>query len=83
MAAGALALVHSPRAGALLARLVADRDAVAVAAISDAASDAAGEGWRAKAVAAAPSDEALLELAAKLCQIAAPDCSEAERDDGP
>jgi uroporphyrinogen-III synthase len=72
LARGALALLHSPRAASLLADLVADRAGIALAAISAAAAEAAGEGWRAKAVAAAPRDEALLELAAKLCQTAAP-----------
>lgn len=66
--AGALVLVHSPRAGALLADLVKDRGNVRIAAISRAAADAAGEGWGARHVAAAPRDDALLELAAKLCQ---------------
>lgn len=65
---GALLLIHSPRAGALLARLVRDKAGVAVAAISAAAAEAAGSGWRSVAVAEAPRDEALLELAAKLCQ---------------
>jgi uroporphyrinogen-III synthase len=65
---GALLLVHSPRAGALLALLIADKSDIAVAAISAAAAEAAGEGWRSVSVAAAPRDEALLELAAKLCQ---------------
>ncbi|HEY5720799.1 MAG TPA: uroporphyrinogen-III synthase [Allosphingosinicella sp.] len=66
--AGPLVLVHSPRSGALLARLVPNKAGVAVAAISAAAAQAAGGGWRSVAVASAPSDEALLELAAKLCQ---------------
>ena len=68
MAAGAIVLVHSPRAGSLLAGLARDRSNVRIAAISAAAAEAAGAGWRAKAVAAAPRDEALLELAATLCQ---------------
>ena len=68
---GALALVHSPRAGRLLGEL-ADaaglrRGSIRIAAISPAAAEAAGEGWALKAVAAAPRDQALLELAAKLC----------------
>lgn len=63
----AVALVHSARAGARLAELTADRGAIAIAAISAAAAQAAGEGWAARAVAAAPRDQALLELAAKLC----------------
>jgi uroporphyrinogen-III synthase len=62
-----VALVHSPRAGARLAALAGDKTAIAVAAISAAAAEAAGDGWAAKAVAAAPRDQALLELAAKLC----------------
>lgn len=66
---GALVLLHSPRAGELFARLVADKRAhTPVAAISAAAAAAAGPGWRSIAVAAQPRDEALLELAAKLCQ---------------
>lgn len=69
---GALALLHSPRAGAEFARLVdvasADRSAIRIAAISAATADAAGEGWKQKAVAARPRDEALLELAFKLCK---------------
>ena len=63
----AVAMIHSARAGARFADLVGDRAAIAVAAISPAAAAAAGEGWAAKAVAAAPRDQALLELAAKLC----------------
>jgi len=66
---GAVALVHSPRAGALLASLVgADRAGVSIAAISDEAAHAAGTGWRSVAVAPRPRDQALLELVAKLCQ---------------
>jgi uroporphyrinogen-III synthase len=71
IASGALVLVHSPRAGAELARVVPDRQSATVAAISSAAADAAGVGWRARHVAAAPRDEALLELAVKLCQTGA------------
>jgi uroporphyrinogen-III synthase len=63
----AVAMVHSARAAARLAELAADRRTIAVAAISGAAALAAGEGWAAKAVAGAPRDQALLELAAKLC----------------
>ena len=72
---GALALVHSPRAAARLRGVAiacaADRSAVTVAAISQAAACAAGDGWRMVAVADAPRDEALLELAQKLCDKAA------------
>lgn len=63
----AVAMIHSARAGARFALLAGDRTAIAIAAISPAAAAAAGEGWAAKAVAAAPRDQALLELAAKLC----------------
>lgn len=66
--AGALALIHSPRAATLFAALTPHRASVALAAISGAAAEAAGAGWRSIDVAAAPRDEALLELAVKLCQ---------------
>lgn len=62
--AGSLAaLVHSPRAGARLDALAApsDRARIAVAAISEAAAKACGQGWRDKAVAARPREEALLQ----------------------
>jgi uroporphyrinogen-III synthase len=66
---GAIALIHSPRAGGLFARLLAeagvDGAEVAVAAISAAAS--AGP-WHEVAVAAAPDDGALLAAAARLCE---------------
>jgi len=64
---GSVALVHSPRAGARLAELVNDRGSIAVAAISAATADAVGGGWRAVETADQPSDEALLALAASLC----------------
>lgn len=63
----AVAMIHSARAGARFAELAGDRKAIAVAAISRPAAEAAGEGWAARAVAEAPRDQALLELAAKLC----------------
>jgi len=63
----AVAMIHSARAGARFARLAGDRAVIAIAAISPSAALAVGEGWAAKAVAAAPRDQALLELAAKLC----------------
>jgi uroporphyrinogen-III synthase len=69
---GAAALIHSPRAGALFARLVDGagpaRGSVAIAALSGAAAMAAGTGWRSVRWAERPSDEALLELARRLCQ---------------
>ncbi len=75
LSGGALALLHSPRAARLFAEL-ADaaglaRDTVRIAAISPAALAAAGPGWRLAAAAAQPRDDALLELAAELCQTAA------------
>lgn len=70
-AAGALVAVHSPRAGRRLAELVdrqgLERGALGVAAISEAAAAACGEGWRVVAVADSPRDPALLALAARLC----------------
>jgi uroporphyrinogen-III synthase len=74
----AVAMIHSPRAGARFAGLARDRASIAVAAISAAAAAAAGEGWAVKAVAPAPRDQALLELAAKLCNSGA----EATKDGG-
>lgn len=66
---GAVVLLHSPRAASLFARLAAPwRASTSIAAISPAAAAAAGDGWRLVAAASAPRDEALLELAAKLCQ---------------
>jgi len=67
LAGPAVALIHSPRAGARLAQLVEDKSSILLAAISPAAAEAAGEGWALKAVTSAPRDEALLELAARLC----------------
>jgi uroporphyrinogen-III synthase len=69
-AEGALALLHSPRAAALFARFAGDRKRISIAAISARTARAAGDGWRRVAVAARPRDDALLELAAKLCQSA-------------
>jgi uroporphyrinogen-III synthase len=64
-----LALVHSARAGARLAELAGDRRVgISIAAISAEAAVAAGSGWRRVEIASAPRDQALLELAAKLCQ---------------
>ena len=60
-------LVHSARAGERLAELAQDRPGMAVAAISRGAADAVGDGWRAVEVADAPTDDALLALAARLC----------------
>ena len=60
---GAVALVHSPRAAALLTARITERDAIALAAISAAARVAAGEGWAAAAVADVPTDAALIDAA--------------------
>lgn len=74
---GAVALLHSPRAARHFAALVdaagLDRSGIAFAAISEAALAAAGSGWRLSTAAAQPRDPALLELAAKLCQIGGED----------
>jgi uroporphyrinogen-III synthase len=63
----AVAMIHSVRAAERFALLAAGKGSIRVAAISAAAAEAAGGGWAAKAVAAEPRDQALLELAAKLC----------------
>jgi uroporphyrinogen-III synthase len=72
LAAGAVALLHSPRAASLFAHLVdkaaVERSSVTIAAISQAAADAAGAGWHRCRVARSPRDQPLLELAAKLCK---------------
>ena len=59
--------VHSARAGARLAELSGERGSATIAAISDAASAACGEGWEEIAVADEPNDKSLLALAASLC----------------
>lgn len=73
LAAGAIALLHSPRSAALFASLAPRRARVRIAAISEPTALAAGPGWGQIAVAPAPRDSALLELAAKLCNIAETD----------
>jgi uroporphyrinogen-III synthase len=65
--AGSVALIHSPRAGRRLAELVDDRGSIAIAAISPAAAEAAGLGWETISSADRPDDDALLALAASLC----------------
>jgi len=68
--AGAVALVHSPRAARRVAGLVdragIDRRTMRLAAISVAAADAAGDGWERIAAAASPDDAALIALARAL-----------------
>ena len=69
LGAGALVLLHSPRAAALFAQLFeGEREFVDLVAISTATASAAGTGWRSVAVAPQPRDEALLALAAGLSQ---------------
>ena len=80
--AGALVLLHSPRAAARFAELVEDREGVSLAAISAATAAAAGGGWALKAVAERPRDEALLELAARLCNYGAPTPGGTDGGDG-
>jgi uroporphyrinogen-III synthase len=70
---GAVALVHSPRAGRRFAELVRDRGSTSIAAISSVAAEAAGSGWRAVETAAQPTDDALLALASRLCNIPPPE----------
>jgi uroporphyrinogen-III synthase len=67
-ASGSVALIHSPRAGQRFAELVSDRGTIAIAAISEAAAEAVGNGWHRVETAAQPTDEALLALAASLCE---------------
>ncbi|HET7709215.1 MAG TPA: uroporphyrinogen-III synthase [Sphingomicrobium sp.] len=61
--------VHSAEAARRLAELIlpVDRKRIRLAAISQQAAIAAGFGWQAVAIAPEPSDEALLVLAAGLC----------------
>ena len=65
--AGSIALIHSPRAGKRFAELVRDRSTVVIVAISDAAAEAVGDGWHCVEAAEQPNDEALLALAARVC----------------
>lgn len=64
---GGIALIHSPRAGRRFAELIEDRGDIAIAAISRAAAVAVGSGWETVAMADEPNDDALLALAASLC----------------
>jgi uroporphyrinogen-III synthase len=67
MAAKSVALIHSPRAGRQFAELIDRRGSIAIVAISQAAADAVGSGWEQIGVAEQPNDDALLALAASLC----------------
>ena len=64
----AVVLVHSPRAGARLAELDFDKSRTAIAAISEAAASACGDGWDELASIVQPNDRALVALAARLCE---------------
>jgi uroporphyrinogen-III synthase len=66
-AQGSVALIHSPRAGRRFAELVGERSSIALAAISAAAAEAADEGWESVSIAERPNEDALLALAASLC----------------
>jgi uroporphyrinogen-III synthase len=70
-AQGGVTLIHSPRAGRRFAEIVEerrlDRSAIAVAAISEAAADAAGTGWAELGTAESPDDPSLLALARRMC----------------
>ncbi|HZF43494.1 MAG TPA: uroporphyrinogen-III synthase [Sphingomonadaceae bacterium] len=72
IAAGAVVLLHSPRAASLFARLIDDggwgRANQRLVAISPAAAEAAGRGWRSVDAAPAPTDAAMLAIAGKLCE---------------
>jgi uroporphyrinogen-III synthase len=71
-ARGAVVLVHSPRAGARLAGLLDDRSQTTVAAISAVAAESVGSGWARIEGADKPTDDAMLALAAQLCDSSAP-----------
>ena len=70
--ADAVALVHSPRAARRFADLIEDRGGITIAAISKAAADDVGTGWKTVEIAEKPTDEALLALASRLCNNPAP-----------
>lgn len=67
----AVALLHSPRAASLFATLVdaaaLDRGAIVVAGLSEAVCVAGGGGWAGAFAAPMPNDDALLAIAARLC----------------
>jgi len=68
--ANAVAMVHSPRAARLFARLTDahNRAFADIVAISPAAAQAAGTGWRSIASPPAPTDAAILAIARVLCE---------------
>jgi uroporphyrinogen-III synthase len=69
---GLVAAVHSPRAARRLAELAPHRSGTAIAAISEAAAMAAGNGWQSVDAAPQPTDASLLALAARLCHTSPP-----------
>jgi uroporphyrinogen-III synthase len=64
--------MHSRRAGRRFAELIEDRGSIAIAAISSAAAEAVGSGWETVESADQPTEEALLALAARLCNTSSP-----------
>lgn len=70
-ARGSVVLLHSPRAGRRFRELAEqaglDKSMLRIAAISDEAAEAAGNGWGAVEAADAPTDDAVLALAERLC----------------
>jgi uroporphyrinogen-III synthase len=71
-AGGSVTLIHSPRSGHRFAELVGNRSSIAIVAISPAAADAVGSGWERVDTTSEPTDNALLALAARLCNIPVP-----------
>lgn len=69
--AGAVVMVHSPRAATLVDDLVdregIDRAGIKLVAISEAAARAAGSGWCEVVASPAPTDAAMLAIARALC----------------
>jgi uroporphyrinogen-III synthase len=67
--AGAIVLLHSPRAAALFSEQVGERRAdTSIAAISEATAEAGGDGWASVAVAVDPRDDALILAAEALAE---------------
>jgi uroporphyrinogen-III synthase len=69
---GGVAMLHSARAARQFAEIIdahaVDRSAIALAAISKNAAEAAGTGWRIVKIAVRPRDASLLDMAVTLCQ---------------
>lgn len=66
--ATAIILVHSRRAAHAIASILAQRGTYDIVAISAAAADAAGDGWRGKHVARTPDTSDMVAIARQLCQ---------------